>query len=227
MKYKKGGRIMNKRKEKLFLFLEKNFIRLLLFLLLLTLVGNKLLLMKFPNYGWKYLDSFFLEVLRPTLQSKDSTLITIAAIFIGIYFTVFTLLSSIKIDSTFSILTKKNFEQLLVYIRNAFIGSFLYLFFSLFSSVIINEWFWTVIGLIFLLYMLFSALRFGIIIYLIFSRDVKAFYVQLELERNEKRKQKNLFNRLERFLDQHEKQAHEKYSEDFSKKLEDKIKKDE
>lgn len=226
MKFKKGGRKMNNRKEKLFLFLEKNFIRLLLLILLLILLGNKILLINYPQYGWNYLDSFFLEVLRPTLQSKDSTLITIAAIFIGIYFTVFTLLSSIKIDSTFSILTKNNFEQLLIYIRNAFIGSFLYLFFSLFSSIIINEWFWTVIGLIFLLYMLFSALRFGIIIYLIFSRDVKAFYVQLELERNEKRKQKNLFSRLEKFLDQQEKHAHEKYSEDFSKKLEEKINKD-
>lgn len=215
---------MKSRIEKTLVFLEKNLIRLILALLLLFLIINRFLILHYPSYSWAKFDNFFLEVLRPTLQSQDSTLITLAAIFIGIYFTVFTLLSSIKIDSTFSILTKRNFEQLLTYIRNAFIGSFLYLFFSLFSAIIVDEWFWTMMGLIFLLYMLFSALRFGIIIYLIFSRDVKAFYSQLDAERAEKRHQKNLFLRLEKFLDKHEKDSHESYSEDFSNKLAKKMK---
>lgn len=200
-------------------FLEQNLIKLIISLLLLFLFINKILLYTSIKYGWIAFDEYFLNVFRPALEAKDSTLITIAAIFIGIYFTLFTLLSSIKIDSTFSILTKDNFERLIIYIRNAFIGSFLYLFFSLFSTSILNEWIWTVVGLTFLLYMLLSAFRFGIIIYLIFTRDLKAFYDQLEKERFERIRQQNLIIRLEEFLDEHENLSHEKESIEFSEKL--------
>lgn len=216
----------NKRKDKVYLFLEQHIIKIILLSILLLLTINKILLEKTYLYGWYKLDVYFTTTLKDSLQNLDGTLITIAAVFIGIYFTVFTLLSSIKIESTFSILTKSNFNKLLIYIRNAFIGSFTYLLFSLFSGGINNDWIYTIIALYLLLYMLLSAFRFGTIIYIIFNRDVKKYYDQLEIEKAEKLKRDNLYKRLDIFLTDFEKNKQEKYSRDFSTQLLEKLKED-
>lgn len=218
---------MNKDKksnDKFYSFLESYGILTIISIILTLLSFNKILL-TYSEYGIHSLEFFFTTTLKETLEHKDSTLITIAAVFIGIYFTVFTLLSSIKVDSTFSILTKKNFESLLIYIRNAFIGSFIYLFYSLFSTSISNDWFFTIIALTLLLYMLLSALRFGMIIYLIFSRDVKKYYNELENEKQKKRELENLYKRLELFLDREEAKEEKRYHDKFAQKLHDKLKK--
>jgi len=203
----------------LYLFLEEyGIIFVISFILFLTSV-NKILLIYTSKFGNVSAELFFTTTLKDTLLEKDSTLITIAAVFIGIYFTVFTLLSSIKVESTFSILTKDNFNKLLRYIKNAFIGSFIYLFFSLFSNSITNDWYLAIISLVLLLYMLLSALRFGMIIYLIFSRDVKKYYESLEEEQITMRKRENLYKKMEIFLDNEETKRNEEYSRQFSEKL--------
>lgn len=171
------------------------------------------------KFGFQGLEVYFTTSFKDTLQKKDSTLITIAAVFIGIYFTVFTLLSSIKVESTFAILTKQNFEKLLRYIKNAFIGSFLYLLFSLFSPIDTRSWIVSIIALLLLLYMLLSALRFGTIIYLIFSRDVKKYYETLESEKIKQRKRENLFSRMEIFLEAEEKKRNHEHSKELAEKL--------
>lgn len=188
------------KKDKVYHFIEEYGITLILGLLLLTLILNKLLIVNNSKFGVPIFELYFTTTFKDTLQNKDSTLITIAAVFIGIYFTVFTLLSSIKVDSTFAILTKKNFVKLLKYIRNAFIGSFLYLLLSLFSPSETSDWAFSILALALMLYMLLSALRFGTIIYLIFSKDVKKYYDTIESEKANQRKRDNLFARLEIFL---------------------------
>lgn len=216
----------DKVKDKLYSMLEEFFIKYFLWLTLIFLIINKFLLLSTDKWGFSKFDVYFTTTLSTTLKEQDGTLITIAAVFIGIYFTVFTLLSSMKIESTFSILTKNNFNKLVKYIRNAFIGSFLYLLFSVFSPIVINDWIYTVIALTMLLYMLLSALRFGMIIYLIFNRDVKKYYDHLEIEKLEKRKMQNLMKRMEQFLDQYEKEKGKEYSREFSEKLAKKIEKE-
>lgn len=200
-------------------FLERYSILTLITFVTLILIINKLLLIFTKNMGWLSLDSFIVGPLKSTLQGKDGTLITIAAVFIGIYFTVFSLLSSIRIESTFAILTVKNFDKLLRFIKNAFIGSFIYLFFSLISPTLQGEWMLAVITIILLLYMLLSALRFGIIIYYIFKNDVRKFHKNLEVEKKEKQRQEILLHRLEKFLDKQEEEINRKETEELQKKL--------
>jgi hypothetical protein len=183
---------------------ERYSIITLIFIVTSLLCINKLLLALTTNYGYAAADKFIAGPLKTALMSKDGTLITIAAVFIGIYFTVFSLLSSIKIESTFAILTEKNFDKLLQFIKNAFVGSFVYLFFSLISPTIKNDWMVAVLTITLLLYMLLSALRFGIIIYFIFKNDVKKFYKNLDLEKKQKREQEILFHKLEKFLNDYE-----------------------
>lgn len=207
----------NEKLDKTLHFFEEQGIKLVIVPFLLVVILNKALIHFESKYGFKELDSFFINT-GETLIKKDGTLITIAAVFIGIYFTVFTLLSSLRVESTFSILTEENFFKLLKYIRNAFIGSFLYLFYSLFSPLISIMWIKILISMSLLLYMLFSALRFGAIIYVIFSRDVKKYYAELEIEKIKLRKRENLEKKIEMFLDEQERTAAETYSEEFAKK---------
>jgi len=189
-------------KDKVYNFLEKYLITSVISIIVTLLLINKYLLQY--NKGIPEIDYFVVGPLKDVLLSKDGTLITIAAVFIGMYFTVFSLLGSIKIDSTFSILTKENFYKLLKYIKNAFIGSFLYLFFSLFIPVIKSQdWLLSVLIIILLLYMLLSALRFGIIIYLIFKKDISKFHDNLNNEKQKQLRFNNLLQELEVFLEKH------------------------
>lgn len=206
-------------RDKFMDFLERYSIFTLITLVLLILTINKSLLVFSKNVGLIELDNFIVGPLKSALINKDGTLITIAAVFIGIYFTVFSLLSSIKIESTFAILTVKNFDKLLQFIKNAFIGSFAYLFFSIISPTITSDWTIAVVTIVLLLYMLLSALRFGIIIYFIFKNDVRKFHENLELERMQKQKQEILFHRLEKFLDTHEEEVKRNASFELQKKL--------
>ena len=208
----------HKKVDSFILFLEKHGIKILLIPFLVIFIVNKIFIINENQFRNEILDEFFLNSLRNTLILQDGTLITLAAVFIGIYFTVFTLLSSLKIDSTFSILTESNFYRLIKYIRNAFIGSFLYLLYSLFSPLFTNEWISTFISIALLLYMLLSALRFGFIIYNIFTNDVKKYYKQIEEEKIKINNKDKLDKKLEIYLDRQQKIVDKEYSEDFSKK---------
>lgn len=206
--------------DKKFQRVEDYTITIIISTILVFSIVNKILIyfnVKFASYGF---DKYLVD-LKKILVSKDGTLITVAAVFIGIYFTVFSLLSSIKIESTFAILTEDNFKRLLKFIRNAFIGSFIYLFYSLFSGLLINEWVSSIVTIALLLYMLLSALRFGAIIYSIFSNDLKKFHEQLEKDQREKERLLNLNKRLEAFLAQQELAQNASKSLDVSKKIKD------
>ncbi|MDQ0206089.1 hypothetical protein [Alkalicoccobacillus murimartini] len=189
-------------KDRIYNFLEKYIIFISNSAILFLLTINKILLITTSNYGSNKFDEFFIKTLASTLNNKDGTLITLAAVFIGIYFTIFTLLGSLKVDSSFSILTKENFEKLIIFIRNAFIGSFLYLLYSLFIIEILEHWIINLFGLLLLIYMLLGALRFGTIIYIIFNKDVKKYYNSIEEAKVEKKNQDYIFNELKIFLEE-------------------------
>lgn len=184
---------------------------------------NKILLHFETPFGLNSVDVFFSKTIPIILTSKDSTLITIAAVFIGIYFTVFTLLTSIGVESTFAILTRDNFDKLVKYISRAFFGSFIYLFFSLFYDVFPMNSYFSIISLSLLLYMLLSALRFASIIYLIFTQEVKKYYERLEEEKRKQRELDSLYKRLNNFLLDEELKKQTKYSREFSKKLDERL----
>ncbi|MDM5333398.1 hypothetical protein QUF56_09185 [Ureibacillus composti] len=207
--------------EKSLVFFEDYFITASITLLALFLGINHFLIINSNPIGIPFIDTYFVDKFKNLLTSEDGTLISIASIFIGIYFTVFTLFSNIKVDSTFSILEQENFEKLLKYIRNAFIGAFIYLVFALFTSVDPKNPDFTllVLTLILLLYMLLSALRFGIVIYIIFNTDIKKYYELIELEKVKQKERDQLFIRLKNFLDSEEKKRWEDYHKNIASKF--------
>lgn len=213
---------MNQRRiqyNKLIPFVEKWTISIFLAFIFLSFSINKVLLIK-KNIGFIEFDNFLLIDLYESLLTNESTLTTISSVFIGIYFTILTLLSSVNPKSTFSMLTQHNYKGLVKYIRNAFLGSFIFLFFLLFSSLLSNKWLISLSYILLLLYVLLSALRFAILIYLILQRDIDKYHEYLIEEQEEKEKRDQTYSRLESFLDYEERKEEEERSIAFSKQFE-------
>jgi hypothetical protein len=212
-------------KDKFYYFLEKRFISYTI----TALIFITLLLKLLTFFKIKYLltiDLFISKKLSEALIQRDSTLITIAAVFIGIYFTTFTLMATISAKSAFSILEKKHFSDLLIYIRNAFLASFSYLFFSLIIPLISKQgWLYSIICLILLTYMLLSALRFGLLIYIILRRDIDNYLNKVKDEKLEERRYKRIMNELEKFLEEKANDKAIDKAKDISRLLEERKKK--
>ncbi|MER2126336.1 hypothetical protein [Solibacillus sp.] len=194
--------ISNSKYDSLFEFLEKRFIMVItsiafLFILILNFTVDLNL-----NINWINKLNYFVQgELTNELKSRDGTLISISSIFIGVYFTTFTLMTTISYKSTFSELNKIQFSNLINYIRNAFLASFGYILFSLISPLLNNEeWLFSLIVVPLLSYILLSALRFGWLIYLILIRDLQAFIDGKTVNESKEQRLENLIFSLEQYL---------------------------
>jgi DNA polymerase III delta prime subunit len=196
-------------KDRILLFLEDRLIRWSLSLIIALLLANHSLLLVTDSYGFVIIEDILNNHIHETIANKEGVLSTIAAIFIGIYITVFFFLGSIKIDSTFTLLSRENFEKLLMYIKWAFIGAFSYLLFSIVSTMIVDynihlKTGKSIVELILILYMFLTALRFSVIIFLSYRRDLDKLHEELEEEKQSKQKYKILMHRLDLFLKKQE-----------------------
>lgn len=157
-------------------------------------------------------------VVAKSLTRNESTFLTIAAIFIGIYFTVYTLLGSIKVESTFASIRRENFIKLVKFIKYSFIGSFVYLFYTIFNSIsgmLFNKVlpYILIISGTLLLYMLLSALRLGILVYLVYENDLKKIHELIEKDKKEKQNTQLILFRLEKYLKHFETEEERKQAE--------------
>lgn len=203
-------------KDKFFVFCETWIISIIIAIFLSITIINYII-------GYSDVYQFFVEkTLGKSLDNLKGSLLSIAAIFIGIYVTVFTLLGSIKVDSIFAYLNEDTFKKLINYIRNAFIASFTYLILVMILEISydtyadINFWF-VLLNAAIVIYMFLTALRFGIILYLSFSKDLGNLQNNIKLHRNEKRRVEQLQFRLEKYLDEFEKEQKTRHNIKMSK----------
>lgn len=209
----KGG---NSKEDKFFNFCETwiIFIIITLFILITTL-----------NYSLDFSSGYqnFIEVtLGKSLDNLKGSLLSIAAIFIGIYVTVFTLLGSIKVDSVFAYLNESTFKKLINYIRNAFIASFSYLVLIMILEVSFNSYaevyFWLIVlNASIVIYMFLTAFRFGIILYISFSKDLNNLQKNIEIHKEKQRETEELRYKMGKFLEENEKERSNKQNEKMSK----------
>ncbi|WP_082235011.1 hypothetical protein [Halobacillus massiliensis] len=212
--------LLKKVPDSVFLFFEKKFITIFMgvFIFLIAVLKIGLYFPKVNSLGFIIgLDHFIQNDVTNAFISRDSTLITLAAVFIGIYFTAYTLLATLSSKSTFSVLNKNHLSSLINYIKNAFLASFSYLILSLLSPLLHDyNWFYAVISLLLLVYMLLSALRFGLLIYLILKRDVDNFLDRIEKENKEEIKNQRILNDLEKFLQENKEKQGKKSADEIS-----------
>lgn len=197
-------------KMKFFYFIEN----WLIFLILLAFISYTLINFIFGEiypslYNQDY--QYFIEkMLGESLYNLKSSLFSVAAIFIGIYFTVFTLLGSIKVDSIFAFLNEYTFKKLIKFIRNAFIASFSYLVIMMVLEISYTDYSevdfpLVVLNVAIVIYMFLTAFRFGVILYISFSKDLNNLQRNIENHEEEQKKKEELQYRIENFLDEFEK----------------------
>lgn len=202
--------------KKKFYFLENWSI----FLILLFFISYTLIVYFFNlNDNYQY---FVENTIGRVLHDLKSSLLSIAAIFIGIYVTVFTLLGSIRVDSIFAFLNEYTFKKLINFIKNAFIASFSYLVLIMILEIMYAEYnnihfLFILLNASIVIYMFLTAFRFGIILYFAFSKDLVDLQKNIETERAEKNKIKELQFRIEKFLDEFEEVEKAKQNERMSK----------
>lgn len=209
---------------KFYYFFENKFIFIFISLFFVIVYGNHLLVNFDSSISNNGLYVFFDNQVRNSLNEMQSSLFSIAAIFIGIYFTVFTLLGSIKVDSIFTFLSDVAFKNLIKFIRNAFIAAFSYLLLVMYlefaySSFVNIPFFLILLKATIVLYMFSTALRFGVILYVAFSRDLKDIQRKIEVEKEKKRKLEDLEVRLNVFLEDFEIRRDKQKADELSKKL--------
>ncbi|UOE96043.1 hypothetical protein [Alkalihalobacillus sp. LMS39] len=215
--------------DKIYLFLENRFI--LIVMVLLFLFVSILKTISLLGYSDNIvliseLNRFLIKDLSEALIESDGTLITLAAIFIGIYFTAFTLLATLSVKSALSRLEREQFTNLLRYIRNAFLASFAYVLFSLTAGFMFDYgWYFSVISLLLLTYMLLSALRFGLLIYIILNRDIGFYLNNVQKVEQEQARFDRILHDLEKYLEIEKNKQSQTRAEEISKLLEHRKKK--
>ncbi|MED2792082.1 hypothetical protein P4256_10060 [Bacillus wiedmannii] len=190
---------MLRRLDKTINFLENYGLKIFTVLLLIILIC----IVQFfqSDIPLKTFMSYFLE-------KKESTFITIAAIFIGMYLALFTIFGSIKRDSIISSLSEEDLSKLIKFLRNALIGACFYIFLTLFFTKEYNSLFWNYFNIVLfttLIYMLLAAFRFVAYIVFVVSDDLS----RISDDHKELVAQENhhieLMMKLEDFLNDYEK----------------------
>ncbi|AKR35036.1 hypothetical protein P4K49_17920 [Bacillus cereus] len=204
-----------KKYDKLIRSFEDYSITVILIMFSIVFSINKLLMIFYTSFAFSSIEKFITVHLKSFFIAKEGSLGTITAVFIGIYFTVFSILGSIKIGSTFATLTNKNLKKLVKFIKNALIGAFIFLFFllSMQTFIQLTNWILIVIGFLLLLYVCLSAIRFGIVIYFIIKKDIENTHSNIEKEEIVNQKNQLLMHRLDNFLTEHEKIQSKKQAE--------------
>lgn len=201
--------------DKILNFFESWFIVIVITTFILLTLLNSLF-----EYHIAY-QNFIKITIGEVLYNLKSSLLSIATIFIGIYVTVFTILGSIRVDSVFAYLNENTFKKLITYIRNAFIASFSYLVLIISLEIVYGNYtdvdLWIIVlNCAIVMYMFLTALRFGIILYISFSKDLDNLQNNIQKHRQEKRKIEELQYKVEVFLDTFEKEQNQKQNEEMS-----------
>lgn len=164
-------------------------------------------------------------IIKEFLLNREGILISIAAIFIGIYFSIFTLLLTVKSSSKIVRMGIGTYKELVEFLKNAFLGSFVYilyaitfpLFMNIIETGVLKFLFDLILGILFT-YMILTALRIGICFVYIFKADLKNLYENIDKETLEIEEQREIIHKLKSFLEHYEYEENKKKAEFINSK---------
>lgn len=199
--------------DKIYLFYEKHFNNIFVFTIFFS--SNSFYWLNHFNIGnGESVTRYFAESI---LVPREGIMVTVAAVFIGIYFTVFSILGTIKVESTLAVLPKKKFFRLVTFIRNAFLFAFSYLIFTIIYPSLSEKLSGYPKQLLYLaliilfFYMFLSAFKVGLALFVVFKTDLSSLHELIEKEKKHQEKQNAVFRRLDQFLmEQDDRRAYSK-----------------
>lgn len=169
----------------------------------------------------KYLIDFLTLKLGKYLAVTDASLVTVATVFIGIYFTIYTMLISIQSDSVLANLEKDDFKKILKILTIGFISSFVYTLYSVFFKISFENYPRTTTFFILFLALLFfiSAFQFGVLLTLILRQDIYGAIKKIEERKHEDARKEALLVQLESFLNDQSEQENLRRSNEMSERI--------
>lgn len=190
----------NKYMKWLFDFIENKILKIAIALYSLMWIISLVASKYFSNNEIK---DFLTDRLGKYLVMSDSSLVTVATVFIGIYFTIYTMLTSIQSDSVLANLEKEDFKKILKILSIGFFSSFAYTLYSVFFMISFesNRILTTLIVLFLALLFFVSAFQFGVLLTLILRQDIYGSIKKINERKAEDLAKVNIYVKLEAFLD--------------------------
>ncbi|MBE8867115.1 MULTISPECIES: hypothetical protein [Enterococcus] len=164
---------------------------------------------------------FIVNNIGKYLALQDGSLVTVATVFIGIYFTIYTMLTTIQSDSILASLKEKHFKKILKILTIGFVSSFSYTLYSVFFEVSYNNN--SVITTYFILFLaicfFISAFQFGVLLTLILKKDIYGAIKTIQERKKAEEEQKERYAKLDSFLDREQEKVDRIRAEEVSKKI--------
>ncbi|PKR79215.1 hypothetical protein CEY16_05600 [Halalkalibacillus sediminis] len=145
---------------------------------------------------------------------NSSILLTISSILIGIFFTVFSILGSLNVNSTFAMISRENFIKLIRFILYSFSSSILFLFIIMLAlnlPINIQMYLNTFILLPLLIYIFCSSFRLGFYLFLLYRREIGNLHKKLEDEKKKNNHFDDILHRLDNYLSDYEENKEKEY----------------
>ena len=184
----------------IYLFMEEKLIKIAL-----SLVAFILCVMKF--FFVEQYNDILVNLIGKHLATENNSIITVATVFIGIYFTMYTIFTTIDKNSVLAALDKGQFKKLLKILGIGFFSSSIYVIFGIISSWLFDKYPGiTSIILIFTVVAFFSStLVLGVLLYYIIKMDIFSIIETVRQDKIEEQKINQTLKRLSDFLDKEEK----------------------
>lgn len=195
----------------------------------LIILLNSLFILLFLIYHFyekskEWLAFLFEGYIPNFLLSNSSNLISLSAIFLGIYFTIFTLISTLNLNSSLAKLNEDSFNHIVKSIRNGFITTFMYVIFLLFVNSHLDTlknpetFLQSLVNLanfLFCTTILLAALNIAILLYAAYKVDIEKLPQLKQIAERDAQQAKLLMSDVERHIN---------FSEDQLIKIHSKIK---
>lgn len=186
--------------NKIYLFMEEELIKIIL-LLVVVFLG----IMKF-FFIEKY-ENIFINQIGKYLATENNSIITVATVFIGIYFTMYTIFTTIDKNSVLAALDKRQFSKLLEILGVGFFSSSFYVILGILSSWLYGLYpeCTSIILILTVVSFFSSAFVLGVLLYFIIKMDIFSIIETVRQDKIEEQNMTQTLKRLSLFLDKEEK----------------------
>lgn len=162
-------------------------------------------------------------LIQKFLINREGILVSIAAIFIGIYISVFTILLTVKNNSLIVELGEKIYRELINYLVRAIIGATVYIIYVILYPILVEL---NINGLTkfiteallggLVIYMLLTAVRILLAFILLFKDDINNIFKNLDKEKMEAEGIKDVIFKVKHIVDEYENQQAIKKREEIN-----------
>ncbi|MCW6666961.1 hypothetical protein NHG34_05290 [Aerococcaceae bacterium NML190938] len=158
------------------------------------------------------------------ITTENNSIITVATVFVGVYFTIYTIFTAISTESILVMLEEDNFKSLVKILKLGFYSSMVYIIFSMVSDLAYkcNKEVTTFAVLLILIVFGCSTIILSLALVRIFDYDINKVIKQMREEKARKITEESTDNLLREFLEDYKNIKELEEAKEMSNKLQSK-----